>query len=78
MLLTTRRPSFTTLGILAKFELGLLGAVEDTGTAELYFSYTRIYHTYTDKTPDFEEGDLEVDLDRICKKELHKEHGSNF
>lgn len=48
-----------------KFELGLLGAVEDTGTAELYFSYTRIYHTYTDKTPDFEEGDLEVDLDRI-------------
>lgn len=48
-----------------KFELGLLGAVEDTGTAELYFSYTRIYHTYTDKTPEFEEGDLEVDLDNI-------------
>ena len=48
-----------------KFELGLLGAVEDTGTAELYFSYTRIYHTYTDKTPEFPEREFEVDLDNI-------------
>ena len=48
-----------------RFKIEYMGAVLDTGTADLYFSYTRILHLYIDKTPDFPEGDLEVDLDNI-------------
>ena len=50
-----------------RFKIEYMGAVLDTGTADLYFSYTRILHLYIDKTPEFEEGEYEVDLDNIGK-----------